>query len=56
MANLIESMGYSLGNIHVGLIAYMCDLYREGTVTPLESFLQTLAVPVPIFLNPLAFL
>ena len=47
MANLIESIGYSLGKIHVGLIAYMCDLYREGTVAPLESFLQTLAVPVP---------
>ena len=47
MANLIESMGYSLGKVHVGLIAYMCDLYREGTVVPLESFLQTLSVPVP---------
>ena len=47
MANLIESVGYGLGKIHVGLIAYMCDLYREGTVDPLESFLQTLAVPVP---------
>ena len=46
MANLIESMGYNLGKVHVGLIAYMCDLYR-GNPAPLESFLDTLGVPVP---------
>lgn len=46
MANLIESMGYNLGKVHVGLIAYMCDLYRKNPA-PLESFLTTLEVPVP---------
>lgn len=46
MANLIESMGYNLGKVHVGLIAYMCDLYQENPA-PLESFLTTLEVPVP---------
>lgn len=46
MANLIESMGYNSGKVHVGLIAYMCDLYRNNPA-PLKSFLDTLGVPVP---------
>lgn len=47
MANLIESLGYSLGKVHVGLLAYMCNLVRAGTVGPLEAFLQSLDIPVP---------
>ena len=39
-------MGYNIEKVHVGLIAYMCDLYREGRTTALESFLQTLDIPV----------
>ncbi len=45
MANLIESMGYSLGKIHTGLIAYMCDLYRDGESRPLELFLKGIELP-----------
>ena len=47
MANLIESMGYNLGKVHIGLIAYICNLYREGRVNVLKSFLQNLNIPVP---------
>lgn len=47
MANLIESLGYSLGKVHIGLLAYMCAQYREGATGPLTSFLQSLGVPVP---------
>jgi len=47
MANLVESLGYSLGKVHIGLLAYMCDLFREGTVGPLTAFLQSLGVPMP---------
>ena len=47
MANLIESMGYNLGKVHIGLIAYMCDLYCEGRVSALKAFLQSLNIPVP---------
>lgn len=50
MANLIRSLGYSLGKVHSGLIAYMCDLYRDGTREPLVSFFGALDVQVP--LNP----
>lgn len=52
MANFVESMGYSLGKVHTGLIAYMCNLYREGRVNVLQSFLQNLNIPVPSKPNP----
>ena len=47
MANLAEAMGYNLGKSHVGFLAYMCDLHREGIPAPLEAFLQTLSISVP---------
>lgn len=47
MANFIESMGYSLGKVHIGLIAYMCNLYRGDRVNVLKSFLQNLNISVP---------
>lgn len=47
MANLIRSIGYSLGKVHAGMISYLCELYREGTREPFESFLKALGVSVP---------
>ena len=47
MANLIRSIGYSLGKVHAGMISYLCELYREGNQEPFESFLTTLGVSVP---------
>jgi len=47
MANLIKSIGYSLGKVHVGMISYLCELYREGNREPFESFLTSLGVSVP---------
>lgn len=46
MANLIESMGYSLGKVHSGLLAYVVDLSRNGT-GPLLQLLSLLNIPVP---------
>jgi hypothetical protein len=40
-------MGYSLGKVHSGLIAYFCDLYRDGTHEPLESLFGAFGVRVP---------
>lgn len=45
--NLIESLGYSLGKVHVGLLAYMWDIYRAGQTGPLAAFMQCLDLPVP---------
>ena len=47
MANLIRSIGYSLGKVHTGMISYLCELYREGNQEPFESFLTSLGVSVP---------
>lgn len=47
MANLIKSIGYSLGKVHAGMISYLCELYREGNREPFESFLTALGVSVP---------
>jgi hypothetical protein len=35
MANLISSVDYSLGKLHSGLLALLCDLHREGMTAPL---------------------
>ena len=47
MANLVASIGYSLGKLHSGMIAYLCELHREGSVRPLQTFLEALGVPIP---------
>lgn len=47
MANLIRSIGYSLGKIHSGMISYLCELYREGNEEPFESFLNSFGLSVP---------
>jgi hypothetical protein len=47
MANLIQSIGYSLGKVHTGLIAYLCDLYRNGDVAPLTSLFKSLGITIP---------
>jgi len=47
MANLIRALGYSLGKVHSGLIAYLCDLHREGIHEPLDSFFGAIGVRVP---------
>lgn len=47
MANLIRSIGYSLGKVHAGMISYLCEMYREGNREPFESLLISLGVPVP---------
>jgi hypothetical protein len=39
MANLVRSLGYSLGKVHCGLIHYLCALHQEGNRQPFESFL-----------------
>ena len=44
MANVIRSIGYSLGKIHSGMICYLCHLCREGDREPLESFLGSLGI------------
>jgi len=46
-ANLIQSIGYSLGKVHTGLLAYLCDRHREGKVEPLTFLFGSLGVPVP---------
>lgn len=47
MPNLVESIGYSWGKVHAGLIAYLCDLHRSGTHNPLELFCRELEIPIP---------
>jgi hypothetical protein len=47
MTNLIRSMGYSLGKVHVGMITYLCELYREGNKEPFESFLSSFNLSIP---------
>lgn len=51
MANLIRSIGYSLGKVHAGMISYLCEMYREGNREPFESLLISLGIPVPF--NPI---
>lgn len=46
-ANLIESIGYSLGKIHVGMIAYLCNLYSDGITGPLENVANSLEIALP---------
>lgn len=48
MANLISSIGYSLGKAHTGMLAYLCGLHREGVREPLERFFGALGVPMPM--------
>ncbi len=52
MANIIHSIGYSIGKIHVGMINYLCDLYMEGNQEPFRSFFTALDVSLPS--NPIA--
>ncbi len=52
MANLIRSIGYSLGKVHAGMISYLCEMYREGKKEPLESFLTFFGIKVPS--NPIS--
>ena len=47
MANLINAVGYSLGKLHSGMIAYLCELYRDGSVEPLTSFFGSLGIKIP---------
>lgn len=47
MANIIESFGYTLGKVHVGMLVYLCDLFREGKTEPLTTTLAAFEVPVP---------
>ncbi len=47
MANLIRSIGYSLGKVHAGMISYLCELYREGNEEPFKSFLNSFDLSVP---------
>jgi hypothetical protein len=46
-ANLVSSIGYSLGKLHTGLLAYLCDLHRSGETEPLEALFRGLGVRVP---------
>ena len=46
MTNLIRSVGYSIGKIHTGLLAYLCDLHRDGVRGPLESFLGSVGIAI----------
>ena len=52
MTNIVQSIGYSLGKLHTGFFAYLCDIYREGEREPLEAVLETLGVPVPAIPTP----
>jgi hypothetical protein len=52
MANLVRSLGYSLGKVHSGLLAHLCNLYRDGTKEPFESLLGALGAAVPTNPNP----
>lgn len=47
MANVVESFGYSLGKVHTGMLAYLCDLYREGRKAPLVALFQVLSITLP---------
>lgn len=47
MANFIESFGYNIGKVHIGILAYICDLCREGQNHPLQAFLSSLEIPFP---------
>src|ERR1700722_13665012 len=47
MANLVRSLGYSLGKVHSGLIVYLCELYRDGIHEPLDSLFGAFHVQVP---------
>jgi len=47
MAKVISSIGYSLGKVHSGMLAYLCDLHREGITGPLESLFGALGVAIP---------
>lgn len=49
MANLISSIGYSLGKVHTGMVAFLCELHREGTRGPLESLLGHLGMRAPMY-------
>jgi hypothetical protein len=46
VANFFSSAGYAAENIHSGMIAYLCDLWNDGTREPLSSFLDHLEVPL----------
>jgi hypothetical protein len=48
VANLISSIGYSLGKVHTGMLAFLCELHREGVRGPLECLLGHLGVPLPV--------
>jgi hypothetical protein len=47
MANIVESVGYALGKLHTGLIAYLCDLWNGGDCAPFERFCQSLCINIP---------
>lgn len=52
MPNLISAVGYRLEKLHSGMIAYLCDLYREGVTGPLESLFRALDAPLPNLPTP----
>jgi hypothetical protein len=52
MANLVRSLGYSLGKVHSGLLAHLCNLHREGIKDPFESLLGALGADVPTNPDP----
>lgn len=47
MANIVKSIGYSIGKVHTGMIVYLCALSEKGTREPLETFLTKLGVEAP---------
>ncbi|HOY69074.1 MAG TPA: hypothetical protein PLP29_19520 [Candidatus Ozemobacteraceae bacterium] len=48
MANLVKSIGYALGKLHIGLISYLLDLYCEGNRKPLSQFMDSLGISFPL--------
>lgn len=47
MANIVNCIGYTLGKVHTGLLAFLCQLHQEGTREPLEVLLGHLGVQLP---------
>ena len=46
IANPFQSV-YAVGKVHSGMIAYLCDLHREGKTEPLDSLLAGLGTSTP---------
>jgi len=52
LANLISSIGYAIGKVHTGMLAFLCDLHREGEKGPLESLSEYLGIKMPRYPRP----